>query len=53
MKNHSSSRAGKGKTAYRTPHTWIAGRPELLKQKNSNLMVNNKKFKTHPRSFTR
>jgi hypothetical protein len=35
MKNHSSSRAGKGKTAYRTPHSFIADRPEFLKNKNS------------------
>lgn len=34
MKNHSSSRAGKGKTAYRTPHSFIADRPEFLKNKN-------------------
>lgn len=56
MKNHSSSRAGKGKTAYRTPHTFIAGRPEELKTKNSHFVTrmkaNNKKFRSHPGPFT-
>ncbi len=56
MKNHSSSRATKGQTGFRTPHTFITGRPESLKQKNSNLeslmKVNNKKFKAHPGPFT-
>lgn len=52
MKNHSSSRAGKGKTAYRTPHTFIAGRPEELKTKNSHFInrtpSNNKKSPSYP-----
>jgi len=41
MKNHSSNRAGKGKTAYRTPHSFIADRPEYLKNKNSHTMKKN------------
>lgn len=51
MKNHSSSRATKGQTGFRTPHTFITGRPEALKQKYSNLQsqikMNTKKFRTH------
>ncbi len=52
MKNHSSSRAQKGKVGYRTPHTWITGRPEALKKENSRMKMNNKKFKAHPGPFT-
>lgn len=52
MKNHSSSRAQKGKTSFRTPHTWITGRPEMLKTKNSNFKGSNKKFNSYPKNFT-
>lgn len=31
MKNY-ASRAHKGKTAYRTPSRWLAGRPEVFKK---------------------
>lgn len=56
MKNYSSNRAQKGKTGFRTPHTWITERPEIMKKKNSSLFssmkANNKKFKAHPGPFT-
>lgn len=56
MKNHASNRAGKGKTAYRTPHSFIADRPESLKKNNSHITTrmkaNNKKFRAHPGPFT-
>ncbi|MBI5222693.1 MAG: hypothetical protein HY980_04360 [Candidatus Magasanikbacteria bacterium] len=32
MKNYSSNRAQKGKTAYRTPSRWIKNRPESFKK---------------------
>ncbi|HLD61283.1 MAG TPA: hypothetical protein VJA27_04110 [Patescibacteria group bacterium] len=32
MKNYSSNRAQKGKTAYRTPSRWLAGKPEIFKR---------------------
>ena len=38
MKKYSSNRAQKGKTAYRTPSRWLAGRPEVFKRnQNSKL----------------
>lgn len=37
MKNYSSNRAQKGKTAYRTPSRWIKGQPEKHKKQNSHL----------------
>ncbi len=52
MKNNSSSRANKGKVGYRTPHAWIADKPELLKRDNARMKMNNKKFKAHPGPFT-
>ena len=33
MKNYSSSKSQKGKTAFRTPSRWIKGQPELYKRK--------------------
>jgi hypothetical protein len=32
MKNYSSNKAQKGKTAFRTPSGWLAGRPESIKR---------------------
>lgn len=32
MKNYSSNRAQKGKTAFRTPSRWKAGQPEKFKR---------------------
>jgi len=32
MKNHSSKRAGKGKTGYRTPSMFRANKPESIKR---------------------
>ena len=32
MRNYSKSQAHKGKTAYRTPSRWLAGRPEAFKR---------------------
>lgn len=32
MKNHSSSRANKGKTGYRTPSMFRANKPEKIKR---------------------
>lgn len=56
MKNHSSSRAGKGKTAYRTPSTFKSNRPEILKNQNAHAHVHikatNKKFRAHPSPFS-
>ncbi|MBI4993236.1 MAG: hypothetical protein HZC26_03855 [Candidatus Magasanikbacteria bacterium] len=36
MKNYSSNRAQKGKTAYRTPSRWIKNQPELFKKMQDN-----------------
>jgi hypothetical protein len=54
MKNHASSRAGKGKTAYRTPSTFKSNRPELLKSQNAHVHIKatNKKFRAHPSPFS-
>ncbi len=35
MKKYSSNRAQKGKTAYRTPSRWLAGRPEAFKRREN------------------
>ncbi len=49
MKNHSSARAQKGKTAYNTPHRWIAERPEAFKRKaNTKLTRKQPKFFKKP-----
>jgi|GEM_PF-6459321 hypothetical protein len=43
MKNYSSNRAQKGKTAFRTPSRWIKTRPEIFKRlPNSKLHRANK-----------
>lgn len=54
MKNHSSKKATKGKTGYRTPSTWKSGQPELLKSKNAHVHIKatNKKFRAHPSPFS-
>lgn len=54
MKNHASSRAGKGKVAYRTPSTFKSNRPELLKSQNAHVHIKatNKKFRAHPSPFS-
>jgi hypothetical protein len=54
MKNHSSSRAGKGKVAYRTPSTFKSNQPEVLKSKNAHVHIKatNKKFRAHPSPFS-
>jgi len=42
MKNHSSRRAGKGKTGYRTPSMFRANKPESVKREKSiNLKIRN------------
>jgi hypothetical protein len=52
MKKYSSNRAGKGKTAYRTPSRWLSGQPEEFKRNESRMKANNKKFRAHPGPFT-
>ena len=50
MKNHSSRRAGKGKTGYRTPSMFRSNKPENIKKgKSIGLKINdqhnkNKKY---------
>lgn len=46
MKKYSSNRAQKGKTAYRTPSRWLAGRPESFKR-----LPNSKLTKQQPSYF--
>lgn len=54
MKKYSSNRAGKGKTAYRTPSAFKSGRPETLKNQNTHIHIKsvNKKFRAHPSPFS-
>ena len=44
MKNYSSNRAQKGKTAYRTPSQWIKNRPELFKKAQGTKLNNPKSY---------
>jgi hypothetical protein len=47
MKNYSSNRAQKGKTAYRTPSRWKANQPEKfkkMKQTPDNKFCNSKYY---------
>jgi hypothetical protein len=39
MKNYASN-AHKGKTAYRTPSRWLAGRPEAFKRRTQTKLKN-------------
>ena len=42
MRNYSKSQAHKGKTAYRTPSRWLAGRPEAFKRTPKTKLFNKK-----------
>lgn len=44
MKNYSSNRAQKGKTAYRTPSRWIKNQPELFKKRAATKLHANSKY---------
>lgn len=44
MKNYSSNKAQKGKTAYRTPSRWLAGRPEVFKHSVKTKLHRYKKY---------
>jgi len=44
MKNYSSNRAQKGKTAYRTPSRWIKDQPEFFKKRQDTKLSNKKSF---------
>lgn len=48
MKNYSSNRAQKGKTAYRTPSRWIKNRPENFKKINNSKLRIKSKFMKKP-----
>jgi len=44
MKNYSSNKAQKGKTAYRTPSRWIKDQPEIFKRSQDSKLNNQRKY---------
>jgi hypothetical protein len=51
MKNYSSNRAQKGKTAYRTPSRWLSGKPERFKSEITKLHKENAKYNSAKRYY--